>query len=358
MILISKIKHLIKNFYKGIIYNFFFLKYGKVSFSKYDNELILKQDVNIQNFNYKIFKIKNARVFTNYVENLAIISNKSIVGDVSFQQIKGKLHKNKNQTSITGTPKFLKKFSGNMLVLTQGASGHFNYAHWLFDIVPKIKIFSIKNDLSKIDFFYFSKLNKFQKETLKLLKINSNKVIDSKKNRHVQANIVWAITHPNYFENTIFDAHSNLPSWIVKFLRSFFLKQVKKKFNYRNIYIDRNDSTQNHCKPINNEVLINFLKYKNFKILRLSDFSFIDQVSIFYNCKKVIAPHGAGLANITFCKKNTKILELIPNNHPNRVYQRISKLNKLSYKLIKCKVIKNNKKGDMLVDMNTLKKYL
>ena len=51
-----------------------------------------------------------------------------------------------------------------MLVLTQGASGHFNYAHWLFDIVPKLIMVSKFYRLNKIDFFYFSKLNNFQKK--------------------------------------------------------------------------------------------------------------------------------------------------------------------------------------------------
>ena len=58
-----------------------------------------------------------------------------------------------------------------MLSLTQGASGHSNYSHWLLDIIPKLKIFSEKYNLNKIDFFYFSKLNSFQKQTLKLLNL-------------------------------------------------------------------------------------------------------------------------------------------------------------------------------------------
>ncbi len=358
LIIYFKIKNIIKRLYNNIIRNFFFLIYGKVFFIKHNPELISKTIINIDKFQYKIYRIKNARVFTNYVESLAVISNKSIIKEVSFQQINGKLYKNKNEVLFSGTPKLLKKFSGKIFVLTQGASGHFNYAHWLFDIVPKIKLFSSKNKLSDIDYFYFSKITKFQKETLKYFGIDPKKIINSDKYRHVQAKFVFAITHPNYFKNTIFEAHSNLPKWIVKFLRNFLLKKIKKRFNFKNIYIDRSDSTQFHCKPINNKEIIKFLKYRNFKILRLSDYSLIDQVSIFNNCKKIIAPHGAGLANITFCKKGTKVLELIPSDHPNRVYKRISNINKLRYKLLNFKKIKNNQNGDMIVDLNILKKYV
>ena len=357
-------KNFVSKLYKGIICNIFFLVYGKVINSKYDSDKVIIQNINkieninVKNFNYKIFSIRNGRVFTNYVESLAVISEKKLVKEVSFQQIKGKLYKSKNQVIKTGTPKFLKKFSGKTLVLSQGASGHFNYAHWLFDIIPKIKIISAKYEISNIDFFYFSKLTKFQKETFKLLKINPKKIIDANKFRHIKASSVLAVTHPNYFNGTIFKAHSNLPTWIVVYLRKLFLKKVNKKFNYDNIYIDRSDSTQNHCKLVNNESVINFLKSKNFKILRLSDFSIFDQVSIFNNCKKIVASHGAGLANITFCKENTKVIELIPQNHPSRTHRRISNINNLNYNLIYCKKIRNDKKGDMFINLNILKKYI
>ena len=68
--------------------------------------------------------------------------------------------------------------------------------------------------------------------------------------------------------------------------------------------------------------------------------------------------HGAGFANLIFCKKNTKVLEIKPHNHPNKVYQRISNINKLSYKLLKLKKIKNHMYGDMVLKIKELKKYI
>ena len=77
----------------------------------------------------------------------------------SFQQINGKLAKpSSNQVLKTGTPKYLNKIDGNMLILAQGASGG-NYSHWLLDILPKLKLASLQYNLNKIDYFYFSKLN-------------------------------------------------------------------------------------------------------------------------------------------------------------------------------------------------------
>ena len=54
-----------------------------------------------------------------------------------------------------GTPYLKKKFKGKVLSLTQGASGHKNYFHWLFDILPKIKLFSELYNLNNLNYFIY-----------------------------------------------------------------------------------------------------------------------------------------------------------------------------------------------------------
>jgi len=360
-----ELKNLFKKVYKKFICSIFLLFYGKINHLQKKPEGIEVTKIysidnfNLKKFNYKIFKIKEARIFTNYVECLGIIKKNFLIKEISLQQVNGKLQKSINEILKTGTPKILKKFQGNMLSLTQGASGHSNYSHWLLDIIPKLILFSEKYDLNKIDYFYFSKLNSFQKQTLKFLSLNQVNFIDSNKFRHVKATTVYAVTHPNYFYGHIFDAHSKLPSWIVLKLRKIFInKKFLKNKNYKNIYIDRSDSIQSHCKLINNKDIINFLKKKKFKILKLSKLSFVDQVSIFVNCRKIIAPHGAGLVNLVFCKRGTKVIEIIPSDHPNKVYKRISNINRLNHNYIYLKKVKKNENGDMYLTLNKLKKFL
>jgi len=361
-----KIKRFFSNIYKKFINIIFSKIYGKITYTKQKtqnikiNKINSIDNINVKKYNYKYLEINNGRIFTNYVECVGIISNKFLIKEFSFQQIKGKLKKEKNQILRTGTPKIKRKFSGNMLSLTQGASGHSNYSHWLLDILPKIKIASEKIDLQEIDFFYFTKLNSFQKQTLKLLNLDYKKFVDANVNRHVQASKILAVSHPNFFHGTIVDAHSNLPEWIVFYLRETFLKKIDyKKKNYQSIYIDRSDSKEKHCKLINNDEISKYLKKKNFKILQLSKLKFIDQVRLFYNCKQVIAPHGAGLTNLIFCKKNTRVLEIFPKNHnQTRVYKKISKINNLNYTSIKCDKTTFSKKGDMLLDVKLIQKYL
>ena len=81
-----------------------------------------------------------------------------------------------NQVIKSGIPKFLKKIKGSVAVLAQGASGYNNYSHFLFDIIPKIKLLSEGINIKKINYFYFSKLNNYQKEIIKMIGLEKKKL--------------------------------------------------------------------------------------------------------------------------------------------------------------------------------------
>ena len=352
-------------FYKKIIENLFIIIYGKVitTNKKIKNLSITKLDKinneNLSKYNYYLYKLSNGRVFTNYVENVSIISGNYLVKKASFQQINGLLKINKNATLNTGTPKLIKSINGSLIILTQGASGHNNYAHWMLDVLPRIKLLLSKMLISEIKNIYVTKLNKFQNQSFSFLGLKTFKIIDPNIFRHVKADQIISVSHPYYFKKTWFYAQSNLPSWIIKFLRNDISKKVKfKKKSYKRIFIDRSDSLQNHSKLINNNEVIKYLKSKRFKCLRLTELNLKDQISIFKNCNTIIAPHGAGLTNIAFCKKNTKVIEIIPHDNKNYLFKRISKINKLKYKSIYLDKIYNNKNGDMHLNLDDLKKYL
>ena len=351
--------------YKKILNAFFILLHGKITKSnkKIKNLKIFKINKinreNLSKYKYRLYNVKNGRVFTDYVENVSIISGNQLIENASFQQINGTLKNDKNQTLITGTPKFIKELKGSLIILTQGASAHNNYAHWMLDILPKIKLILSNIPVNQIKKIYFTKLKKYQYQSFNFLGLNSIKIIDANYFRHVKADQIISVTHPYYFKKKWFYAQSNLPSWIIRFLRNDISKKVKsKKKGYDKIFIDRSDSLQNHCKLINNNEVIKFLKIRKYKSLRLTNFDLLEQISIFKNCKSIIAPHGAGLTNLAFCKKKTNVIEIIPSDNKSLLYKRISEINKLKYKSIYLKKIHNNKNGDMNLNLDALKKHL
>jgi len=65
----------------------------------------------------------------------------------------------------------------------------------------------------------------------------------------------------------------------------------------------------------------------------LNDLNFVDQVQYFNNADYIIGLHGAGFANLSFCKNNTKVIEFkMPKI--GKMYENIANKNNLQYNSI------------------------
>jgi capsular polysaccharide biosynthesis protein len=353
--------------FKKIAQSLFKFIYGKIELEKkntvYQN--ITTKDskdryfIN-ENLKYKTYNILKGRVYTDYVENVATISNNKLFSKGSFQQIRGRLVGAKLNCVIKkGTPRIKKKFRGTILNLVQGASSQ-NYFHWLIDILPKIFICSKNYKISQINYFYLSQLTKSQIESLKLIGIKKSKIINSKKYRHIEGERIIAVDHPWYKKGVVHDYSHTIPKWIILWLKNKFIKYKKKFKCSKKIYIDRSESKFKHCQIINDKEVDSFLKTNGFKKYKVGKLSFAKQIFLFWNAKFIIGAHGAALTNLVFCRTGTKVIEVRPENHPGKNYQRISKVNKLKYFLLKTEKIKkkDKNKGDIYLSINRLAKKL
>ena len=356
-------RNLLKKNYKKLTQIFFKFLYGEISIDNSNNsKLISKIKVTNKFFkknNYFIYSITNGSVFTDNTENVAAIINNKLLGESSFQHGNSKIISAKNNSVLKkGVTNFQKKYHGNVLSLVQGASTE-NYFHWLMDILPKIRIFTSKYSINKIDYLYVGSLTSSQEESLKFLGIKKKQIIKSKIYKHINAKKLFFVTHPWYFRGKFHDQSHNLPRWQIIWLRKTFLK-FKKKFKIKkNIYIDRSESKFSHCQIINHLELEKYLKKKKFKIVKLASQSFAKQIYMFWNANCIIGAHGAALTNLVFSKPKTKVIELKPFRHPGRNYQRISKVNNLHYYSIESqKKYLKNKNGDIFVDLKKLDKKI
>ena len=80
------------------------------------------------------------------------------------------------------------------------------------------------------------------------------------------------------------------------------------------------------------------------KIINPDLYDIEEQIDIFANADKIIAPHGSNLANIIFCKPDTEIFEITPPFGENeKIFQdryfNLSLINNLKYKKILCDVV-------------------
>lgn len=361
------IKKKLQQLFKNIFQKLFFLIYGRVKYKnnlkKFDykitpiKKIFLNKNLSFKTSNY-LYEIPNGRLYTDIVEHVAIIKNNTIVPEISYQQIKGELKSiNFNKVLKTGTPRIVKNFNGNVLSLVQGASGN-NYFHFLFDIITKLKLCDQVFSLKQIQYFYVPSITEWQKKIFSLFNIQKEQLIDSKIYRHIKASNLIALDHPWYKRGFVQTEIKNIPIWIVVWLRNFFLKYAKPFKCSDKIFIDRSDSDYSHCKLINNSEIIKNLKKKGFKSYQVSKLNFAKQVFLFNNAKIIVGPHGAAFSNIIFCKKKTKIIEIIPKDHQSKKCQRISKILKFKYIRVKLDRVFNNSFGDMIMNAKRLEKII
>ena len=97
--------------------------------------------------------------------------------------------------------------------------------------------------------------------------------------------------------------------------------------------------------------IISLLRKKGYKIINPQLYSIDEQIDIFSNAEKIIAPHGSNLANIIFCKPGTEIIEIAPYFQKNEKifedrYLNLSLISKLKHQKILCDSvdIKNHSK--------------
>lgn len=353
-----------KKFYKLLIGKIFNLVYGKVSLVHNKSKKYITSSFSKNKKKYTIYKIPNCRVFTDTVHDVAFINENKIIKDVSFQ-LRNNVNSNiKNNIVFTkGTQKILKKISGPLLCMLTGGAGNNNYWHWMYDTLPRIGLVENKYNLKIFKNYLVPNKNyKFQTETLKLLGIEK-KSISSKNNKHIYSDFVIATNHPWQHSKSAHIDIGNVPKWISFWLKKKFLKFKSKKKFFKKIYIDRSDSKFtkfNQRQIINEREIKKVLIKKKFKIVTLSKFSFVDQIAIFNSAKIIVGNHGAGFANLVFCKKNAKIVEFIDKN-TSKPIKKISKDLGLKHVSLLGKTvgkIRNDQNNNLEIPINKLIKVI
>ena len=320
-------------------------------------------NLTINDKSYKIYNVSSARIYTDTIHTFGLIKNQALLDGPSFQIINDNFSNVKNNNILRiGTPRIKKILKGTILVLLTGGAGNNNYSHWLLDVLPRIKLAENIIDIKKINYFLFPSLNnKYQIETIRLLKIPRKKLLSSIESRHISSDRIIATTHPRIFTKNSTKDNENNPIWISKWLKNKFISRKSNKFFPNKIYIDRKvDHSSLLGRSItNNDDVKQLLKKSGFISLFLEDYSFSEQVNIFNRAKVIVGLHGAGFANIVFCRKGTHIIEILSKTTGNE-FRSLAISNKLIYHSLfgipKSKTLRQQ--GHIEVSLNLLKKRI
>ena len=363
------IKKKFLNYYKKFIQNIFKILYGNINsvIKPSEENNIEVKDITIEDISYKIYICNDSSLYTDTIHDTAIIKNNKIIDGPSFQY---RLNKNAscqlNSVFSKGTPRIKKKIKGQVLSLLTGGGGNSNYWHWLLDVLPRLEIIKKLGVDNMIDYYLFPNLNKkFQEQTLDIIDLPVKKRLSSKYFRHFFANKILVTSHPYTLLNDPNLDSLNIPTWISNFLRDSFKEKAIQKSKIKSfpekIYINRKDSSLLNSRYIINIIeLEEMLEDHGFKSLTMSDFDFCDQVALFSNAKQVIGLHGAGFANIIFCKEKSEIIEM-RSDTAGDVIKNLALSNNLNYHDITAspKTVKfNNQAGDIVINLNSLRKLL
>jgi capsular polysaccharide biosynthesis protein len=141
---------------------------------------------------------------------------------------------------------------------------------------------------------------RFQRETLRLLGIDRNRIIDER-NLHLEAARLVVPSLPGL--------PGNPPRWVCDFLRSRFLPLAPPSTRRdRKIYISREKTKTRHV--LNERELMQVLDRRGFERVLLEDLPFLEQVRLLAEATFIVSPHSTGLTNLVFCRPGTPVIEI------------------------------------------------
>jgi hypothetical protein len=145
-----------------------------------------------------------------------------------------------------------------------------------------------------------------------------------------------------------------MPAEFVRAARADALARLGPAGPKRNIYITR-ERTRNVA---NKGIVEAVMRNHGFTVHALEGMTPRAQMELFRDAACVVAPHGAGLANLLFCAPGTKVLELSPDCEFRPLFAQISDKLDLAHAVLPCPTDDGGFFGRMTVDAARLRSLL
>ncbi|MGO4729040.1 glycosyltransferase family 61 protein [Paenibacillus sp. 2KB_22] len=199
--------------------------------------------------------------------------------------------------------------------------GSHNYFHWLYDVLPRLGMLRMLNVPFEFLVMNPNPHESFVKETLFMFGVSESTVIRTHDDLEIQAD---RLVVPSLMMN------SHYPPWATAILRKFMLPWADRTLDPPlRIFISRSKALARRIA--NEDKVIRHLEAYGFIPICLEDWTIAQQVQLFASAEAIVAPHGAGLANLAFCRKGTLVIEIFHIRHVIPTYWMISNHNELDY---------------------------
>jgi capsular polysaccharide biosynthesis protein len=198
------------------------------------------------------------------------------------------------------------------VVATTLASG---YGHWLLEELPRLLEFA---GVRQSDALIVHVATSYAREAMARAGF-TGKVMTVKRGAHFAC------------EELIVPSLGRPSPLTVRAINEFADSMAREDVNVgEKFYISRAHARRR--KVVNEVELWAALESHGFVQIQLENLSWAQQIAAFRSAKVIVAPHGAGLANLVFSQPGTRVVELFHRSYVNGCYWQIAALREIDYR--------------------------
>jgi hypothetical protein len=217
-----------------------------------------------------------------------------------------------------------------------------NYGHFLLDSVGRLALVEKAGiRMDGIDHVVGAVPSERARRILKRAGVPLDRFIVAREGVSIQPDVLLAPTFPG--------TRRNYQPWLVEFLRKTGPAPAAADVAGRRLYIQRKATR----RVLNEAQLLPTLEEHGFEIYDPAEHP--DPPADFAAASIVVGAHGAGLADLAFCRPGTCVLELIPEDHVMPYWYTVSEAGGLRYGYLIGDVHPSPlgaSKSDLTVDVN------
>jgi hypothetical protein len=211
----------------------------------------------------------------------------------------------------------VQRWPGRIGVLTSLWSD--GYYHWLFDVLPRLEL--LRRAGAEPERLVVSADLPFQRETLERVGVEPARWIAAGPKLHLEAETLAVPSLPGDMGTP--------PAWAHAFLRRALMPSADEEGRRRRIYVSRKNSARR--RVVDEPRIAEVLAAHGFEPVFPEALSVAEQARLFHSASAVVAPHGAALSNLVFCRPGTPVVELFTPRYVATCYWIIAAYGGLRY---------------------------
>jgi len=271
------------------------------------------------------------------VGELRLVVTRNSIAVGKLQSLAGST--NPTNHYLLRNPRFrlLRRLPGVALLI--GMPESLNYYHWLLNCLPRWKLLAEANRVQEYDYVLVnSRMCKFQEETLDRLGVPQEKRLHCSTMMLYQFDRLIVPDMPPMFR---------VPTWVSTWVRTLFPERDGHASKL--IYISRRASPR---RRLSNElVLEERLQQIGFAVVQLEHLTVSKQAKLFSAAEIIVAPHGAGLANVVFATPGACVIELFHPDNVNQLYAELAANLGLNYDRVVGDCTRTSKTSDFVISI-------